>query len=197
MSAITNLTLLCTGYFCIPLNILKFYPGIDLSYLNTVWSIWGLLLNLINLELILLVSNEKIVFWVLYLMLMYYEIFPLQLVGTNYHQPCVSPKDCSTSSFLVGFSPQPLVVSSHMCTEWSSAEDWGKPSEGRWSFLSEWLPSLYTGLTALVVFPLNPRHLGFLHFSFLFPPLKRMAMLCLGFLLLCCSLETSSVLGKS
>lgn len=47
-------------YFCIPLNILEFCPGMQLSNLSMVWSFWDLLKTLISLELILSLHTEII-----------------------------------------------------------------------------------------------------------------------------------------
>lgn len=43
MVDIANLTLLNTGYFCVPIPIHEICSGTQLSYLETVWSLWVLI----------------------------------------------------------------------------------------------------------------------------------------------------------
>ena len=45
MPHVANFALVDTAHFCIPVNILELYSRIELSYLETVWLFWGLLLS--------------------------------------------------------------------------------------------------------------------------------------------------------
>lgn len=48
MPAVVNFTQLCGGCFFIPINILIHCSGIQLSYLEIVWSMWSLLLRFLG-----------------------------------------------------------------------------------------------------------------------------------------------------
>ena len=96
--------------------------GMQLCYLNTIWSFGGLLKILINLELILLLNTEIISSEYFIWCSMYHEICLLWLVGAR----CI-PRLCKLQGLLCPFIsassfPSLSVICSNACTKSHSAK---------------------------------------------------------------------------
>ena len=96
--------------------------GMQLCYLNTIWSFGGLLKILINLELILLLNTEIISSEYFIWCSMYHEICLLWLVGAR----CI-PRLCELQGLLCPFIsassfPSLSVICSNACTKSHSAK---------------------------------------------------------------------------
>lgn len=103
------------------LNISELCSGTPWSYLETVWSFWGLRLNSDGRSRaafhigLTWPANEAMPFWALNTTLSVLEGFSIQAVGNvDYFQPCVNASNCSFQVFLF-LSPGSFLT--HVC--WS------------------------------------------------------------------------------
>ena len=111
MPNIVNFTLWCPGYFCASVNTLELWSGMQLIYLETVWSFQGLLFksslggnweaSSLGLIFPTTEANPLVSFTQCP---KNYEVLFLQLEGKAWFASCVGSKDCSLCSFRWFFS---------------------------------------------------------------------------------------------